>query len=195
MTTRMPSLSRSAGGRASHDATSSRERRQPAGEIVGQRRDIVLVGEIERRLDLGGEAEQLRLPDGDLAAERAAGQGQSGAALRLGLGFEQVGEPLRLGEVDPAVLEGAAGELARLGGAQALDPAERRQHRRDHRAAAMEVKLGDILPGRAAGPGKRMISALSSTSPPSRNLASVARRGSGSGPGERLAARHRPSAR
>ena len=68
----------------------------------------------------------------------------------FGLGLEQVGEALRLGEVDPAVLERAAGELARLG--RRAGPSIRASASstaRDDRAAAVEVKLGDILAGRA----------------------------------------------
>ena len=44
----------------------------------------------------------------------ALGERQRRLALRFGLGLDQVGEAFRLGQVDPAVLERAAGELARL---------------------------------------------------------------------------------
>ena len=42
--------------------------------------------------------------------------GERLATLGLGLGRHQVGDPLRLGEVEAPGLEGAPGELAGLGG-------------------------------------------------------------------------------
>ena len=75
-------------------------------------------------------------------------------ALRLGLGRDQIGKTLDRGQIHAAVLEGAAGELARLGVTQALELRQRRQHRRDHRAAAMHLQLGDVLAGLAVGPGE-----------------------------------------
>ena len=85
----------------------------------------------------------------DLAAERAAGEGQRGAALRFGLRLEQIGQPLRLGEVDPAILEGAAGEFARRRLAQPRHRRQRAADRGDDRAAAMEMEFGDVLAGGA----------------------------------------------
>ena len=70
-------------------------------------------------------------------------------ALRLGLGRHQVGEPLDRGEIHAAVLERAAGELAGLGVAEAFELRERRQRRGDHRAAAVDLQLGDVLAGLA----------------------------------------------
>ena len=71
------------------------------------------------------------------------------AALRLGLGADQIGQPLDRGEVELAVLERAARELARLRRPQAFDPPERTEHRGDHRAAAVQLQLGDVLAGLA----------------------------------------------
>ena len=61
----------------------------------------------------------------------------------------QVGEAFDRGQIELAVLEGAAGEFAGLGRAQALDRAERGQRRRDHRAAAVQLQLGHVLAGLA----------------------------------------------
>ena len=130
-------------------ASSPRSAAEPRREIAGSGATSSSSEKSSAASTCGGEREQPRLPVRHLPAQRAAGQRQRGAALRLGLGLEQVGEPLGLGEVDAAVLEGAAGELAGLGGAQALHPAERREHAGDDRAAAMEMQLGDILAGRA----------------------------------------------
>ena len=55
------------------------------------------------------------------------------------------GQPLGLRQVDPAIGEGAAGELSRLSGPQAADRAKRRFHGRDNRPAPVEMKLGQIL--------------------------------------------------
>ena len=73
------------------------------------------------------------------------------AALRLGLRHHQIGEAFDRGEIELAVLEGAARELAGLRRAQAFDACQRREHCRDHRAAAMQLQLGDILAGLARG--------------------------------------------
>ena len=51
----------------------------------------------------------------DLPGKRAVGRRQRGASLELGFGVEQISESLGLGEVDPAIGQRAAGELARLG--------------------------------------------------------------------------------
>ena len=55
------------------------------------------------------------------------------------------------GKVEPAILEGAPGELAGLGRAQAVEPAERVEHRGNHGAAAVQMKLGDVLAGETGG--------------------------------------------
>ena len=70
-------------------------------------------------------------------------------ALRLGLGADQIGQALDRGEIEPAVLEGAARELAGLGRPQAFDAAERAEHRGNHRAAAVQLQLGDVFAGLA----------------------------------------------
>ena len=60
-------------------------------------------------------ASMTRVPPGlGAIAEQAAHLLERLPALRLGLGADQVGQRLDLGEIELAVLEGAAGELARL---------------------------------------------------------------------------------
>ena len=54
-------------------------------------------------------------------------------ALRLGLGLDEIAETFDLGEVEPAVEEGAAGELAGFGeshAGQCSDAAQQRGGRR-----------------------------------------------------------------
>ncbi len=82
------------------------------------------------------------------AAQLAVELAQSLAALRLGLGRGEVGDRLGLGQVELAVQKGAAGEFAGLGEAQP-EPAECRDHRGEHGAAAVQMELGDILAGKA----------------------------------------------
>ena len=56
--------------------------------------------------------------------QSAFGQGQRGLALHFGLRLEQVGQPFRFGQVDPAVLERAPGEFTGLRLPQSSMPAE-----------------------------------------------------------------------
>ena len=65
--------------------------------------------------------------------------------------IDQVGEAFDRGEIELAVLEGAAGELAGLGRPQAVKRRERSKRRGDHRAAAVQLQLGDVLAGLARG--------------------------------------------
>ncbi len=76
------------------------------------------------------------------------------AALRFGLGVDEVGEAFGFGEVELAVLEGAAGELARLGGPQALDRRQGAENPLDHRPSAMNLQLGHVLAGKTCGSGE-----------------------------------------
>ena len=73
-------------------------------------------------------------------------------ALGLGLGRHQVGDPLGLGEIEAACLEGAAGELAGLGRAQAGKARERVRERVQDRRPAVDVELRHVL---ARGAGRR----------------------------------------
>jgi hypothetical protein len=75
-------------------------------------------------------------------------------ALRLRLGRDQVGEPFDRGPIHAAVFERAAGEFAGLGLAQAVELSQRRENRRDHGAAAVDLQLGRVLAGLAVRPGE-----------------------------------------
>ena len=69
------------------------------------------------------------------------------AAIRLRL--DQVGQTFGFGQVDPAVLECAAGEFAGLRLPQPSSDAKRRKHCIDHRSSAMALKFDDIFARRA----------------------------------------------
>ena len=76
-------------------------------------------------------------------------------ALAFGLGHHQVGEALDRGEIELAVLEGAAGELAGLGRAQALDACRaRRGWRRSPRGRRAAAARPTSSPVSLRGAGK-----------------------------------------
>ena len=105
-------------------------------------------------------------PAAHSAGQRALRLAQGLAPLGRGLGGDQVGDALGRGQVEPPVQEGAAGELAGLGGPRAERrpaPPPRRRSRPARHAGAAPPR-----PRRCscAGPGNQSTSAWSSTSPP-----------------------------
>src|SRR5690348_1845364 len=66
----------------------------------------------------------------------------------------EIVETFGLREVDLAVLESAAGELARLGGAYIFDCRKCCEQRGQHGASTMHMKLGNVFAGRASRPRK-----------------------------------------
>ena len=83
--------------------------------------DIAFIGEIEPRLDLGAQIEQLIAPAVDALRQAALEPRQGLAPLVLGFRLEQIAETFDLDQVELAVLEGAAGELTGFRQARALD--------------------------------------------------------------------------
>ena len=71
-------------------------------------------------------------------------------ALRFGVGIDEVRERLDLGEIELAVLERAARELAGLRQPEAVQSANGREHGRNDRAPAVELQLGGVLASLAA---------------------------------------------
>jgi len=131
---------------------------QPLAELAGKQRAIAQQGGInrfvifvivDRAFGPGRQGKQPLLPRGDLLPETPLRQDKRRLALRLGLGLDEVREAFSFGQVDPAVLECAAGELAGLRLSQPLNASQCGQHRVDHRPSAMGVELDHILPGRA----------------------------------------------
>src|SRR3954471_5279884 len=68
--------------------------------------------------------------------------------------MNEIIEALRLSQVELAVLEGAPGEFAGLGDTHIRNGGNGGKECGQHRAAAMNVKFGDVLAGRAGGPRK-----------------------------------------
>lgn len=116
--------------------------------------DIILVREIQQRLDLSRNSEQLCLPALNRMRQGAGAARIGVAALRLGLRCQQVGKPFGLGKIHPAVEDRAPGELAGFGTAQTGQSSQRSFNRPHHRPPAMSVYFRDILAGRSVGPGK-----------------------------------------
>jgi hypothetical protein len=118
--------------------------------ILDLRRQI-LVGKIDRSLEMGEYARQAIPPTPIKLPEFAAQLAERLAALRLGLGRNEIGDGFGLQQIELAVQKRPAGELARFGKAQ-TEAVERLHDSSEHNAAAVYVKLGDILSGRAVRP-------------------------------------------
>ena len=84
-----------------------------------------------------------------LVAEQAFHLAQRLAALPIGVGVNQIVERFGFGEIELAVLKRAAGEFAGLGGPHIFKSRQCGKQCRQHRAAAMDVKLRDVLAGGA----------------------------------------------
>ena len=82
-------------------------------------------------------------------ALRAFGILHGKAALRFGLGVDQIGQRLGLDQIELAVEKGAAREFARFGMADAIKAGDRLQHLAGDGAAAMDMEFGDVLAGKA----------------------------------------------
>ena len=126
------------------------ELRDAGAHLVGNARWQVLIGEIDRRLEMRhARKPRVRQPRrGDAARHPSAAVP---AALLVGLRRDQVGDRLGLGKVELAVLEGAARELAGLGQPAEAQSADRLERALDHGAPAMQVQLGHGLAGLGVG--------------------------------------------
>ncbi len=124
------------------------ERPGLVGNAIGDFGGQVLVGKIDRRFEVGEPGGHAPRPAPIQIAEPALELPHGLAALRLGLGGGEIGHRLGLGQVELAVQKRPAGEFARLGEAQP-EPAQDLHQPGNDRAAAVQVKLGDILAGAA----------------------------------------------
>ena len=118
------------------------------------RRHVVLIGEIDAGLDQRHGADEPPAPGLHLPAEMAEGVGEGEPALSLGLGGDEIGEALGLGEVHAPIDEGPPAELAALGRADAGQREECAEHGANHRPSPMDLQLRHVFPGGAAGGGK-----------------------------------------
>ena len=112
-------------------------------------RHIGFVGKIDPRLDQGQRLDQSPPPRLGAVADQAFELTKGQAALRLRFGGDEIGQALDRREIEPAILEGAAGELAGLGRPAALDHRQRIEHAGNDRLAAVKLQLGDVLAGLA----------------------------------------------
>ena len=112
-------------------------------------RHVGLVGEVDRCFHQRRGSDQPLPPARVEPAQRPLSLAQRLAPLGPRLGIDEIGQALDAGEVQLAVLEGAARELAGLRQPAALDRADRREHRLDHRPAAVHLQLGHVLAGLA----------------------------------------------
>ena len=124
------------------------------GLDAGVRGDVGLVGEIESGFDKGLRLDQLLTPALIERPRPALALGQSLARLRLGLGGDEIGKALDLGEIEPAILEGAARELAGLGETHVIHGQQGANDEPNHGAAAMNMELAHVLAGEASRPGQ-----------------------------------------
>ena len=121
-----------------------RDRRaQPVVNILRQ----FLFGKIDRCFRPGERSYQTRAPSLVQIRERALILLQRLSRLRRSLGIDEIGERFAARQIELAILDRAARELARLRGAQPRHSRERGQDRLNDRAAAMRLKFGQILAG------------------------------------------------
>ena len=109
----------------------------------------VFVGKVDDGFEMGEELDQPLAPSRGRGPQFAVELAQSLAALRFGLGSDEVGDRLGLGQIELAVEKSAAGELAWLGEPQA-ERRERLHHRGEHGPAAVQMQFGDVLASHAA---------------------------------------------
>ena len=110
---------------------------------------IGFIGKVDPRLDQGQRLDQSPPPSLGAVADQAFELAKRETPLRLSFGGDEIGQPLDRREIEPAVLERAAGELASLGRPATLDRRERIKHAGNDRLAAMKLQLGHVLAGLA----------------------------------------------
>src|SRR5205085_8849521 len=88
----------------------------------------------------------------DLAPQPAFREPEGGPTLTLSLGLDEIGEALSFREVDSAVLERSASELARLGQPHALQGAKLPKERVDDCAATVALEFHRVLSCGASRP-------------------------------------------
>ncbi len=111
-------------------------------------RHVALVGEVDTGFDQRRGFDDLRTPVTRSVAEQAFQLTQRLAALPVGIGMNEIVETFGLGQVELAILKRATGKLTRFGRPDIFKSRKDSEHRRQHRASAMDVELRDILAGR-----------------------------------------------
>ena len=108
-------------------------------------RHIGLIGKIDPRLDQGQRLDQSSPPSLGAVADQAFKLTKGEAALRLGFGSNEIGQAFDRGEIEPAIFESAAGELAGLGGPASLDRRQRVEHAGNDRLPAVQLQLRHVF--------------------------------------------------
>ena len=127
-----------------------RAARRAPDRVKREIRRVLDVGEIDLRFDRRHGLEKACPDRLALAAERAAGDPLRLPSLRLGFGFDQIGEPFHLGKIDLPVHERAPREFPRLGEAQSGKKRERLDTSRGDGPPAGDADLRHLLAGEAA---------------------------------------------
>ena len=109
---------------------------------------LVLLRIIDCRLGSRAKLQKCVLPNRDLLSQTAFGHGQRCLALGFGLSLDEIRQAFGLSQVDPAILEGAAGEFSRLRGPKSLGVAQCTENGINYGTAAMTVQLDRVLPRR-----------------------------------------------
>ena len=115
-------------------------------QILGH---IGLVGKIDPRFDQRQRFDQTPPPSLGTVADQALELPKRLPALGRRLRRNQISQPFHRREIKPAVLEGTAGEFARLGRPAARNLPQRIEYPGNHRLTAMNLQLGRILAGLA----------------------------------------------
>ena len=109
----------------------------------------ILVGKIDRRLEMGESTGQALAPAAVEITKLTVELAKRLTTLCLGLGRGEIGDGFGLYEIELAIEKGASGEFAGFGNPQP-EAAEHLHNRGKHGATAVQMKLGDILTGDAA---------------------------------------------
>ena len=116
------------------------------GHVVGE----ILIRKIDGRLEEGQHADQARPPAGKAFVQGTPHLLQGLGPLLGRLRIDQVGNTFGLGQAQPSVLEGAAGEVSGAG-RTATRGLEGRGHPGHHSRPPVQMQFDNVLPGKAAG--------------------------------------------
>src|SRR5579884_2702588 len=108
-------------------------------------RDVRLVREVDQRFDHGQGFDQAAPPGLGANADQPFELPEGLPALRLRFRHNQIGEALDRRQIEPAILEGAARELAPFSRTAARHRTQRLEHSGDDGMSAMDLKLGYVF--------------------------------------------------
>ena len=109
--------------------------------------NVGLVGEINPRLNQRQRGYDFLAPHVGPIADQTLKLPKCLAALRRSFSRNQIRQALDGGEIEPAVIEGAAGKLTGLGRPAPFDAFQRVEHRSDDGVTAVELQLRHVVAG------------------------------------------------